>query len=90
MLFKSYDILIMAALMGVLMKQTSFFTKPKLDSGGSLNTKGKRKTARTLESRRPMHLVLKAKQSASLFKNILKLREVLKKQAKTFAGGVTF
>ncbi|MBY0384305.1 transposase [bacterium] len=66
------------------MKQTSFFIKAKLESGGSLNPKGKRKTARTLDSRRPLHLVLKSKNTISLFKNKHKLRDILKKQAKTF------
>jgi REP element-mobilizing transposase RayT len=66
------------------MKQISFLPKQKLESGGASNKKGKRKTERILDSRRPMHLVLKSKHPVSLFKNKHKLREVLHKQAKTF------
>lgn len=66
------------------MKQISFFKKQNLEFGGSQNKTGRRKVARVLDSRRPMHLVLKSKQSISLFRNQLKLRAVLKKQAKTF------
>ena len=84
MLLKTYVIFTEVVQAGVLMKQTSFFLKPKLESGGSLYGKGKLKGARTLDSRRPMHLVLKSKQPISLFKNKHALRSVLKKQAKTF------
>lgn len=66
------------------MKQISFFEKQKLEFGGSLHKKGKRKIQRVLDSRRPMHLVLKSKKSISLFKNKHNLLGILKKQAKAF------
>ncbi|MBY0384206.1 transposase [bacterium] len=65
------------------MKQLTFIEKPKIESGGSL-LKGRRKTERVLNSRKPMHLVLKTKSAFSLFKQKNKLQAVLKKQAKTF------
>lgn len=66
------------------MSQLSFLDKPKKEHGGSLSTKGSRKTARTLDSRKPMHLVLKSKKAIVLFKNRKMLKGVLMKQAKNF------
>lgn len=66
------------------MKQLSLIKKPKTEFGGTLIVKGSRKTARVLDSRKPMHLVLKSKKSIVLFKHQKKLRVVLQKQAKTF------
>ncbi len=51
------------------MKQQSLFIeKVKLEFGGSLN-KGKRKGARPLNLKAPIHLVLKAEDSLQLFRN---------------------
>ena len=61
----------------------SFINKPKIEFGGSL-LKGRRKTERILDSRKPIHLVLKSKSTFSLFKQKKNLQTVLKKQAKTF------
>lgn len=66
------------------MTQLSFLEKPKKESGGSLQTKGLRKSARVLDSRKPMHLVLKSNKSIVLFKYKKKLQNILRKQAKTF------
>lgn len=66
------------------MTQLSFLAKPKKEHGGSLQINGKRKVARVLDSRKPMHLVLKSKKSIVLFKHQKKLQSLLKKQAKTF------
>jgi REP element-mobilizing transposase RayT len=49
------------------MKQQSFFPKPPLFHGGELG-QGKRKTRRPLCSKRPVHIVLKAK-SQNLYAN---------------------
>ncbi len=65
------------------MKQLTLIKKPNVEFGGSL-LKGQRKTARILNSRKPMHFVLKTKNAFSLFKNKNKLQAVLRKQAKTF------
>ena len=65
------------------MKQLSFIKKPVTEFGGSL-LKGKRKSERVLNSRKPMHLVLKTKSAFSLFKQKKKLQSVLRKQAKIF------
>lgn len=64
--------------------QMSFFKRNKKEFGGTYLKKGQRKVARVLDSRRPTHLVLKSKKSISLFKNKHILREILRKQAKTF------
>lgn len=65
------------------MKQLTLIKKPATEHGGSL-LKGRRKTERVLNSRKPMHLVLKTKKVFSLFKQKNKLQNVLKKQAKSF------
>ncbi|MBY0384781.1 hypothetical protein K2X05_06440, partial [bacterium] len=65
------------------MKQLTFIKKPPTEYGGSL-LKARRKTERALNSRKPMHLVLKTKSTSSLFKQKKKLQTVLRKQAKTF------
>lgn len=65
------------------MKQLTLIKKPRTEYGGSL-LKGRRKTERVLNSRKPMHLVLKAKKVYVLFKQKNKLKSILKKQAKTF------
>ena len=65
------------------MKQLNLIEKPNREYGGSL-LKGRRKTERTLNSRKPMHLVLKTKKVFTLFKQSKKLQSILKKQAKTF------
>ncbi|MBY0385390.1 transposase [bacterium] len=65
------------------MKQLSFISKPSIEYGGSL-LKGRRKTERVLDSRKPIHLVLKTKSSFSLFKQKKILQKVLRKQAKRF------
>lgn len=65
------------------MKQLSFIKKPSAEYGGSL-LKGRRKTERTLNSRKPMHLVLKTQSAVTLFKRKHTLQAVLRKQAKNF------
>ncbi|MBY0385930.1 transposase [bacterium] len=65
------------------MQQLTLIKKPKIEHGGSL-LKGRRKTERVLNSRKPMHLVLKTKSSFLLFKQKNKLQTILKKQAKIF------
>lgn len=65
------------------MKQLTFIKKSKREFGGSL-LNGRRKTERVLNSRKPMHLVLKSKHVFKLFKQKYKLQTILKKQAKTF------
>lgn len=66
------------------MRQLTLIKKPKTEFGGSLLVKGSRKTARVLDSRKPIHLVLKSKKTIVLFKHQKTLRLVLLKQAKTF------
>ncbi|MBY0385291.1 transposase [bacterium] len=66
------------------MVQLSFLKMPKKEHGGSLQIRGSRKTARALDSRKPMHLVLKSKKSIILFRHQKKLQTVLRKQAKIF------
>jgi REP element-mobilizing transposase RayT len=65
------------------MKQLTFIKNPKVEYGGAL-LNGRRKTERVLNSRKPMHLVLKTKNTFSLFKQKKKLQVVLRRQAKTF------
>ncbi|MBY0383760.1 transposase [bacterium] len=65
------------------MKQLSLIKKPNAEYGGSL-LNGRRKTERILNSRKPMHLVLKTKNTFTLFKQKKKLQTILRKQAKTF------
>ncbi len=64
------------------MKQLSLIPKPQLACGGSLNNT--RHSKRTLCSRRPIHLVLKTKNSTSLFKSRLVIKSLASKYAKQF------
>ena len=64
------------------MKQTSFFKKQKLFHGGKLSI-GKRKTQRTLCSKKSIHLVLKSKKPI-LRLNKEKVITASKKYAKRF------
>ena len=66
------------------MKQLALLKKPKTEFGGSLNSKGRRKTERPLDRNRPMHFVLKSNKAFVLFKNKVGLRKLLRKQAGTF------
>ncbi len=52
-------------------RQMSFFKPTVKEFGGSLSVKGKRKIARILDSRKPLHFVLKSKNSANLFSQAL-------------------
>lgn len=65
------------------MKQLTLIEKPKTEFGGSF-LKGRRKTQRILNSRKPIHLVLKTKKAFVIFKQKNKLQFILRKQAKTF------
>ncbi len=66
------------------MKQLSMLKKPTTEFGGSLETKGRRKTERPLDRNKPMHFVLKSNKAFVLFKNQVGLRKLLRKQAETF------
>ncbi len=66
------------------MKQLSLLKKPKTEFGGSLETKGRRKTERPLDRNKPMHFVLKSKKAILLIRNQRSLRKILRKQAGTF------
>lgn len=57
------------------MKQLSFLEEPKKEHGGSL-VKGKRKSARTISTQQPIHLVLKSNNSVNLIE-INKRNEML-------------
>ncbi len=48
-------------------RQMNFFKPIEKESGGVLSVKGKRKTARILDRRKPLHFVLKAKKSVNLY-----------------------
>jgi REP element-mobilizing transposase RayT len=64
------------------MKQLKLFQeKIRHEFSGSL-LKGKRKSARPLDSRKPIHLVFKATTSLTLLKNRKKIEEILFKYAK--------
>ncbi|MAV92018.1 MAG: hypothetical protein CL676_11415 [Bdellovibrionaceae bacterium] len=63
------------------MKQTSLLPQPNLECGGSL--KNTRKQQRTLSSKRPTHLVLKANRS-TLFKNRDFIQRTMDRQARKF------
>ena len=65
-------------------RQMSFFKPAEKQFGGTLSTKGKRKTARALDSRKPLHFVLKSKQSANLYAHRILLRKLLCIYAKRF------
>lgn len=68
-----------------LMKQMNLFiTKTEIEFGGSLLS-GKRKTARPLDSTKPIHTILKATNSLLLLKNRVEVEHILVKYAKKFA-----
>ncbi len=64
-------------------KQMTFFKKTQTEFGGTLN-QGKRKEARTLDSRKPIHFVLKSQKSANLYLRRLELRKLLFRYANKF------
>ncbi len=65
-------------------RQMSFFKPTVKEFGGSLSVKGKRKAARVLDSRKPLHFVLKSKKSANLYSHRVLLRKPLYLYAKRF------
>jgi REP element-mobilizing transposase RayT len=65
-------------------KQLTMLKKPKTEFGGSLESKGKRKTERPLDRNRPMHFVLKSNKAIVLIRNQRSLRKIIGKQAGTF------
>ncbi len=65
-------------------RQMSFFKPMEKESGGSLTVTGKRKTARILDRRKPLHFVLKSKSSANLYSHRILLRRLLVFYAKKF------
>ncbi len=65
-------------------KQMSFFKPAVKEFGGSLAAKGKRKTERVLDSRKPLHFVLKSKKSTNLYSHRKHLRKLLHFYAKRF------
>ncbi len=62
----------------------SFFKPTEKEFGGSLSVKGKRKAARILDSRKPLHFVLKSKKSANLYSHRSLLRKLFFLYAKKF------
>ncbi len=64
-------------------KQLTFFKNSQKESGGSL-LKGKRKTARILDSRKPINFVLKSQKSVNLYLQRRQLRQLLFAYAKKF------
>ncbi len=67
-----------------MIKQLSFFKPIEKESGGALSVKGKRKIARTLDRRKPLHFVLKSKQSVNLYSHRIFLRRLLFLYANSF------
>lgn len=66
------------------MKQMNLFSeKPVLEFGGSLN-RGKRKTARPLDTKRPHHFVLKATNPFLLLRNRRQVEELCEKMSRRF------
>ncbi len=65
-------------------RQMSFFKPIEKEFGGALSLKGKRKTARILDRRKPLHFVLKSKKSANLYSHRILLRRLLVLYAKKF------
>lgn len=65
-------------------QQMNFFKPIKKEHGGALAVKGKRKTARILDRRKPLHFVLKSKKSANLYSHRILLRRLLILYAKKF------
>lgn len=64
-------------------KQMNFFKKAETQFGGSLGL-GQRKTARVLDSRKPIHFVLKAHPSKNLYFRRRELRELLYRFSRKF------
>jgi Transposase IS200 like len=64
-------------------KQMTFFKKTEKHFGGSLGV-GKRKVARVLDSRKPIHFVLKSQKSMNLYSSRTQLRKLLFRFAKRF------
>jgi REP element-mobilizing transposase RayT len=64
-------------------KQRAFFKKTQNEFGGSLN-QGKRKEARILDTRKPIHFVLKSQKSANLYLRRVELQKLLYRYAKKF------
>jgi REP element-mobilizing transposase RayT len=62
----------------------NFFKPAERESGGSLSLQGKRKTARALDCRKPLHFVLKSKKSVNLYSHRVLLRRLLFLYAKRF------
>tara|TARA_Y100001935_G_C17206022_1_gene457596 strand:- start:196 stop:726 length:531 start_codon:yes stop_codon:yes gene_type:complete len=67
------------------MKQLQLLPKPKMECGGSLNNT--RKQQRTLSSKKPLHLVLKANKN-TLFKNRDFIQRTMDRQANRFGHRV--
>ena len=68
-----------------LMKQMNLFVvKTEVEFGGSL-LRGKRKTARPLDSTKPIHTVLKSTNSLLLLKNRVEIEHILFTYAEKFA-----
>jgi REP element-mobilizing transposase RayT len=65
-------------------RQMSFFKPEPKEFGGTLLAKGKRKTARVLDCRKPLHLVLKSKQTGNLYSHRVLIRKLLYLYAKRF------
>ncbi len=65
-------------------RQISFFKPIVKESGGALSAIGKRKTARVLDRRKPLHFVLKSKRSVNLYSQRILLRRLLFLYAKRF------
>jgi REP element-mobilizing transposase RayT len=64
-------------------RQMNFFKKTETQFGGTVGL-GKRKTARVLDSRKPIHFVLKSKKSTQLDLHSRQLRKLLYRFAKKF------
>lgn len=64
-------------------QQNLFIEKVPLSFGGSL-LKGRRKARRPLDSKRPLHLILKAEESVILFRHVLKIEEIIRRQNQRF------
>jgi REP element-mobilizing transposase RayT len=68
----------------MMARQMSFFEPAEREFGGALSVKGKRKTARVLDTRKPLHFVLKANKSKNLYTHRILLRKLLFQYAKRF------
>jgi REP element-mobilizing transposase RayT len=62
----------------------SFFKPEPKEFGGTLLVKGKRKTARVLDCRKPLHFVLKSKKTGNLYSHRVLIRKLLYLYAKRF------